>query len=168
MGRPTQGVGIAVRDPEKVNGHCSNGVWSATSETLIIWTSGIWVTYRLPHAQVSHHLGQRGIVTPFTSGMLGLSHVHPQGADGGVNPFHEGVHWVRRPLREPPSILQPLSRRGVNGDRRQPFCPIPRTQDTVHLCPNVSRAILPRVPLSFAEMVYLSRPTPPEYMVSML
>ena len=101
MGRPTQGAGIEVRDPEEVNGHCSNGVWSAASKTLIIWTSGIWVTYPLPHAQVSHHLGQHGIVTPFTSGMLGLSHVHPQGADGSVNPFHEGVHWVRCPLREP-------------------------------------------------------------------
>ena len=82
MGRPKQGAGIAVRDPEEVSGHCSNGVQSAASETLIIWASGIWVTYRLPHAQFSHHLGQRSLVTPFTPDMLGLPHIHPQGADG--------------------------------------------------------------------------------------
>ena len=36
------------------------------------------------------------------------------------------------------------------------------------LCPKVSRALLPRLPLAFVETLYPSKTTPLEYMVDML
>ena len=77
-------------------GIVQNGVSHATSKTLVIWTSGISVKHRLLRAQFSYHLGQLSIGIPFTHNIGELSHIHPCGVDGSVNPFHQAVCLVRR------------------------------------------------------------------------
>ena len=104
----------------------------ATSKTLAIWASGIWVKYRLLHPPLSHHLHQLGTGMPFTHSIRELFCVRLHGVDGSINPFHDDVHLVRCTLHKLPSVLQPLSQWGVSGYRCQPFYFIPRTQDTVH------------------------------------
>ena len=106
----------------------------ATSKTLAIWASGIWVKYWLLHAPFSHHLHQLSTGMPFTHSIWELFCVRLHGVDGSINPFHDDVHLVRCTLHKLPSVLQPLSRWGVSGYRCQPFYFIPRTQDTVHPC----------------------------------
>ena len=123
-------------------------------QPFAIWASGIWVKCRLLHAPFSHHLHQLGTGVPFTRSIRALFCVRLHGVDGSINPFHEDVHLVRCTLHKLPSILQPLSQWGVSGYRCQPFFFTPRTQDTVHLCPNITRAMLPRVPLAFAPRLW--------------
>ena len=79
-------------------GIVQNGVSHAPSKTLVVWASGISVKHQLLHAQFSHHLGQLSMDIPFTQDIPELSHFHPCGADGSVNPCHQGVRLVRLAL----------------------------------------------------------------------
>ena len=160
-GHPTQGTRMD-RDPKEVDGILFKNAPVKCSSSGP-WLFGLSTDCSVPSFLAAWSAWRRSVICSWYLGVLLCLSVHCRWQCQSIT---SGCALVTCSFHELPRVLEPSSQRGLNGYRCQPFCFVPNTYDTVHLC--VPESLEPRFqgfPLAFAEIAYPSRPTPPECMV---